>query len=280
MRVRWFEVDPDRYEEMVSVLLSRLHPNSQRIDGSGGDGGRDVQIVTGEDRQVTDVFELKSFTGRMTKGRRAQVAASLLRAAAIEPTSWTLIVPIDPTPGEEQWFADLGDRYPFPTTWRGKTWLDEKMAAYPDVVRYFLEGAAEEVVRLLAQLNQEEALLAAVPDALTRFEALHDRLNQIDPYYSYELSTGRLTERDRPSEAVLSVSYAGARVDVFEKYMGALVDRPITGSMRFAFREQDQAIMVEVQDALDYGYPVSIPSQVVEGVTLNAQVDWVEASPT
>jgi hypothetical protein len=52
------------YEDMVAVLLSRLHPKAQRIDGSGGDGGRDVQIplATG-----LEIFELKSFTGRLSR---------------------------------------------------------------------------------------------------------------------------------------------------------------------------------------------------------------------
>ena len=255
---------------MVAVLLSRLHPESQRIDGSGGDGGRDVQIVTGEDGQVRDAFELKSFTGRMTSGRRRQVARSLRRAASLEPRNWTLIVPIDPTPGEEQWFADLGDPYSFPTAWLGKTWLDEKMAAYPDIHRYFVEGAADEAVRLVAQLNQEQAIVTSAPDAIARLDRLHARLNEIDAYFTYELSMGQAARATRPSGAILSVSYAGARVDVFEKYKGALADRPIPVSMRFVFGPEHEAVMEEVQDALDYGYPVSIPSQVVAGVTLDA----------
>jgi hypothetical protein len=59
---------------MVAVLISRIHPEAQRIDGSGGDGGRDVQLPlpTG-----LEIFELKSFTGRMTATRRRQVEKSL-----------------------------------------------------------------------------------------------------------------------------------------------------------------------------------------------------------
>ena len=52
----------------MSVLLSRLHSNSQRIDGKGGDGGRDVQIFHAGDGSIVDAFELKSFTGRMNSG--------------------------------------------------------------------------------------------------------------------------------------------------------------------------------------------------------------------
>ena len=54
MQIRWEEIERQRYEDMGSVLLSRLHPDAQRVDGKGGDGGRDVQIVHGHDDQITD----------------------------------------------------------------------------------------------------------------------------------------------------------------------------------------------------------------------------------
>ena len=154
MSIRWEELGERKYEDMVSVLLSRLHPDSQRIDGQGDDGGRDVQIVHGGDGTITNAFELKSFTGRMNSGRRNQVKRSLERAAALEPARWTLVVPIDSTPGEMDWFRRMGENYGFPLEWRGKTWLDGKMAAHPDIRRYFVGGAKDEVYRLLLELNQ------------------------------------------------------------------------------------------------------------------------------
>ena len=132
MSIRRDDFEPQGYEDIVSVLLSRLHPDAQRIDGKGGDGGRDVQIVSGQDGQITDAFELKSFTGRMTFGRRKQVERSLKRAAALGPAQWTLVVPIDPTPAEEKWFRQLGTGYCFPTRWYGKTWLDGLCTKSPD----------------------------------------------------------------------------------------------------------------------------------------------------
>ena len=59
MSIRWNEFEPQKYEDMVSVLLSRLHPDAQRIDGKGGDGGRDVQIVRRPGGLITDAFELR-----------------------------------------------------------------------------------------------------------------------------------------------------------------------------------------------------------------------------
>ena len=157
MLIRWDELGRQRYEDMVSVLVSRLQPDAQRIDGKGGDGGRDVQIVRGQDDHITDAFELKSFTGRMTSGRRRQVEHSLKRAATLDPERWSLIVPIDPTPAEDRWFRQIRRGYGFPIAWFGRTWLDEKMSAFPDIRRYFLEGASDEVVRLLLELKNEQA---------------------------------------------------------------------------------------------------------------------------
>ena len=34
------DLDPGAHEDMVAVMISRLYPEAQRIDGSGGDGGR------------------------------------------------------------------------------------------------------------------------------------------------------------------------------------------------------------------------------------------------
>jgi hypothetical protein len=69
------------YEDMVAVLLSTLHPKAERLDGRGGDEGRDVQLRHPDGR--LDLHELKSFTGRLgrERGRRRQVEQSL-RAAA------------------------------------------------------------------------------------------------------------------------------------------------------------------------------------------------------
>ena len=42
MPIRWDELEPQRYEDIVSVLLSRLYPEAQRIDGKGGYSDRDT----------------------------------------------------------------------------------------------------------------------------------------------------------------------------------------------------------------------------------------------
>lgn len=266
MRIQWNDFEPRGYEDMVSVLLSRLHPDAQRIDGRGGDGGRDVQIVDGQDGSIIHAFELKSFTGRMTAGRRGQVKESLKRAASLGPARWTLVVPIDSTPAKDDWFRKLGKDYSFPIEWYGKTWLDEKMSAFPDIRRYFLEGTNDEVVRLLLELQNEQAIVTDVPDAIVRLRTLRERLNEIDPHYRYELSTGKDAADGRPTDVVFSVGFCDMRVDVYSKYLGATRDRPVTVKVKFLVDSDDEM----VQDALNYGLEATIPPHMVDSVTVDA----------
>ena len=64
-------------------------------------------------------------------------------------------------------------------------------ASQPHSCPDFAEGAAEEVLDRLIELNAEEAALAAdVPDAIDRLERIRKRLNEIDPYYTFSVSVG------------------------------------------------------------------------------------------
>ena len=266
MPVRWADLGPQAYEDMVSVLLSRLHLDAQRIDGKGGDGGRDVQIVHDPDGIITHAFELKSFTGRMTSSRRRQVARSLKRAAALNPARWTLVVPIDPTPAEDKWFRGLGAGYSFPMAWYGKTWLDQKMSAFPDIRRYFLEGAKDEVIQLLLELRGEQAIINSVPDAVVRLRTLRERLNEIDPHYRYEISTVTAESNRWPQDVVFSFWSAGVRVDAYPKYPGATEDRPVKVTAMVAFGPEDRLI----HEALGYGLEVTIPPHMISSLTIDA----------
>ena len=265
MLVPWEDLGAQKFEEMVSVLLSRLHPNSQRIDGKGGDGGRDVQIVDVGEGSITNAFELKSFTGRLFGGRRSQVKRSLERAAALEPSRWTLIVPIDPTPAEWQWFLQLQASHCFPLEWRGKTWLNEKMAAHPDIGKYFVEGTKDEVYSLLLQLHKEQAILFGVPDAVPRLESLRERLNEIDPYYRYELATVTGKANKWPSDVVFSVRQGDVRVDVYPKYSEAAKDRPVSIRATVAAGPEDLTIL----EPLGYGLATTIPHRMISGMTVD-----------
>ncbi len=238
-RVNWAE-HADKYEDMGSVLISILHPTSQRIDGAGGDGGRDVQMPTPDGLIL---YELKSFTGRLgaAGGRRRQVEKSLARAALLKPKSWNLVVPIDPTPEELDWFEGLKKNYPFDMNWLGKTWLDGQMARHPQIPRYFLEDGSNEAIRLLREFHEMQAAAESTTmgGATDGLRAIADRLNDISPFYAIEVNVG-------PD---------GVEVGVRPRYVGAERDAPILVQLEGRFPEsaEGRRLANQFREAIEYG---------------------------
>lgn len=242
------------YEDMVSVLISRLYPRVQRIDGSGGDEGRDVlmELPTG-----LEIFELKSFTRRLTNSRRQQIKRSLKRAAAHNPKAWHLVVPINPTGKELDWFKGITEPLEFQCDWLGLTWLEDMMAQHLDIPRYFLEGANDEVVHLLTELNKEQAVLKnGVSDAVERIEALAHRLNELDPYYNFGFTY-------HPGKPV--------SITVLPRYEGADKDRPIqmNGKFRFPNTPEGKKAALALQETLYYGTPSTIVGKFIESFKID-----------
>jgi hypothetical protein len=279
VRVRWEDLErTPLYEDMVSTLLSRLHPEAERIDGIGGDGGRDVQLRTA---QRLDLFELKSFTGRLTArnpNRRRQVEESLRTAAGLQPDSWSLIVPIDHNKEELKWFDNLRREYPFPLRWYGRTWLDDQMAAFPDIQRYYIEGISDEVLELLRELTAEQGALGrGAEDAIARLDRLRTRLNELDPQYRFELMPGQaeIAMEAFPQAAMYSQrqgEHGPVTIAVIPKYRDALRDRPILirVDLRFPDTEIGQEAASRFRAFMDYGDGAIVDKDNVQEIDVEA----------
>ncbi|QBI20221.1 hypothetical protein ER308_12020 [Egibacter rhizosphaerae] len=268
MRIDW--KDPavqHQYEDMVAVLLQILHPDAVHIEGSGGDGGRD--IVRKTDRGLV-IFECKRFADRLTDGRKDQIRRSLRKAAEHEPVEWNLVVPVNSTPAEEKFFERLQRKYDFPLHWLGRSWLDAQMASRPVVQRYFLEGAREELHQLLQDLPFAVDQMQSAADALPRIERIHTRLNELDVHYQYFLSTGSGMPHRASKQTVLSVHRGDVRLDVVPRHRGALASRPINGRFTVSFTAGDADIQEAFLRAIHFGEDVELPPSTVEGMTLDA----------
>ncbi|MEV6797655.1 hypothetical protein AB0M91_04825 [Micromonospora rifamycinica] len=195
---------------------------------------------------------MKSFTGRVTAPRRRQIERSLERAARHAPLEWRLVVPIDPTPAEERWFNTLGGKYQFECSWYGRTWLDNNLARHADIYRYYTQGAHGEAIELLRELSRESAAMArGVPDAVDRMKALSNRLNHLDPHYSFGISIDK---------------EGTAAVTVWPKYVGAERDQPlkIDGLFQFPNNIEGRASAKAFQEALDYGAPAVVHAENIK----------------
>jgi len=258
--IAWERLDPKTFEEMISVLISRLNPTVQRIDGAGGDGGRDIQILL---PSGLEIYELKSFTGRLDSSRRSQVTRSLRRASAHSPTAWHLVVPIDPTPTELEWFEGLKNTVDFTLHWLGLTWLTEKIALHRDISRYFLDGTNDEVVSILRELNSEQgALTGGIVDAIERLRALSARIAELDPFLGY---TTTIDENGQVS------------VTAIPKYQGAEIDRPVEVQARFTIASDNEQSVQRLKDALDYGIPTVFTAE--SGVSVEFEPNHLVGLP-
>ncbi|MEV2241063.1 FxSxx-COOH system tetratricopeptide repeat protein [Micromonospora sp. NPDC049891] len=141
--VPWSDYSADQVEQLVAAMLTRIMPEAQRVDGSGGDGGVDVRLpVVGG----LHIYEIKRFTERLKPGQRRQIQKSLLSAVRSQATmvAWTLVVPLDPTPTELEWFeSHLQGLSPVPITWMGRTAIEAHLSAHGDLLRTFAPGSVE-----------------------------------------------------------------------------------------------------------------------------------------
>lgn len=254
--IDWLEVGAGgRFEKIVGVLLSNLHPGSRRIDGAGGDGGRDHQFQI-DDKLV--VWQSKYFIGRLSTGnRKRQITNSLITVAAMQPDSWTLVTPMVPTPEELEWFGKLQLDYPFSLIWCAGDWLDTQLAEHPQIVRHFM-GAHDEYVALVRELRMEQdALVDGLPAARERLEALAAKIDDSDPFYSLVLTidSGLVTA-------------SGLR----PKYVGAELDSPITlrWSVVTGPSPADQSAIDAMRTAFEWGEPVTLPATHVRNFEVRA----------
>jgi hypothetical protein len=245
----------ERFETIIAVLLSTLHPDSERIDGAGGDEGRDHQLRTAT---RLDIWQSKYFLDRLSIGnRKNQILSSLQSAAAHQPDTWTLVTPMEATPAELRWFDGLQSRYPFPLVWRRGSWLTARLAENPGIARYFM-SATEEYVALLRELQQEQdALVDGLVGAQARLESLSSRIDAANPFYRVEItvSGGQLRS-----------------VALIPKYKGAERDSPITVKFNVSMGTSpaDEKLKEALQDALDWGEEVHIPAENVSDFLLSA----------
>ncbi|NYI44959.1 hypothetical protein BJ993_002039 [Nocardioides aromaticivorans] len=254
--IDWAEVGAGgRFEKIVGVLLSTLNPGSRRIDGAGGDGGRDHQFHI--DGQLL-VWQSKYFLGRLSTGnRKRQITESLITAAALQPDHWTLVTPMVPTPEELAWFNNLQPDYPFPLAWCAGDWLEAQLAGHPQIVRHFM-GANDQYVQLLRELQQEQdALVDGLPAARPRLEAIAAKVEASDPFYSvaFTIDAGQITSASlRP------------------KYVGAELDSPITLSFNVVSGTSpaDQEVRNALEAAFEWGEPATLPATHVRDFEVRA----------
>jgi hypothetical protein len=254
--IRWEGLDPARVERAIKMLVRRLHPTAQGIDGTGGDGGRDVRWDSPEGLVI---FEIKSYSARLTNSQKRKIKASLTNAATHRPIRWVLVVPLDPSPAEESWFDGLRQEFAsIALEWRGRDWLDEQFAAHADLRRY-VEGSDYDLLERARELGHEQAALAnGAADLVSRVNTLvHGRAQELSPNWRVDVTT-------HDGGTVLHYS---ARVPD-----AATLD-PVVFKPTFTFPTGDpdaQVAMRQLEQSFHYGAGATVSGQYISRFEIDA----------
>ena len=280
----------------MSVLLFQERPSAWRRRPSQGDGGLDVGEPNPDGYHV---HQIKGFTGSMTSSRRRQVGHSLQRILE-DPrldrpvTGWSLVVPMDPTSEDEDWFRQLTAQAPFPCDWKGQPFWDSEASKHAHVIDYYLrDGKArlEGRVRDLQHLLDQPGTPLRAADVSGKLESLRAAINRDDPHYRYEFSTSATapTARLEPGLVMTRAEQLAdggwLSIDVFARYPYATEDAPIGGSMNIVIPgDTDQAgsgsLRADVQAFLDFGRGLELPEGTIQDLVMRAPAGLAGEAPS
>ncbi|GHE06881.1 hypothetical protein [Klenkia taihuensis] len=250
----WAAYDPAKVERVAKILV-REACGATGIDGSGGDLAQDLRH-DGPDGLT--IYEVKSFAKRLTSKQKRQIKASLARAVELhEPFSWVLVIPLDPTTAELDWFYKLKSEFSdVVLEWFGLDWLDGKVAGRESLISY-VEGANYTLLRRALQAGAEREALATGNDYLARLNSLHDLGDTISPHWRLEVG-------DSPW---------GPATTLTAQREDAPTEDPVELTPRFRFPGEDPEAVEAHERLLRWfrlGGDVEIPGRFVEEVRVTA----------
>ena len=259
-RIEWTRKTADEVEDAVSMILCRLNPAAFRVRPSRGDGGIDVCVPKGDGHY--EVYQVKKFAENLSPNQKRQIAKShlQLRNFAAEHgwtiDRWYLVLPLDPTPENVQWFEELASEGSFPCEWRGLSHVEGWVAQFPDVVDYYFEDGRARLQEALAQFtalsgipmspdsvpNAQSFPTLAPSDVQNGIAQLRETLNARDPHYLYDFAVSGEPPA-RPAAGSYPPSLAARHVrpiansfvtfDVHARCAESLKERPITVTMKW-----------------------------------------------
>jgi hypothetical protein len=284
--VNWEREPGEKVEEFVAALLLLKYPHGNRPTPSGGDRGVDVRVWNPDGY---DIYQVKRYSRALSAAQARRVEESwgtfVAQTLPVLPVrSWTLVTPWEPTNPRLDWLDELTAGHGIRTGWMGGSSLDGLAAQNPALVEYFFGDGGERLHRLMAdvlragsdlpQRRPAEDLLEALT---TKVRGLAASLNEVDPFYRYEVQirAGRVNEQAwdadlHTASPVAWVHYRQLDEDTFLvlRLLSRCAEsprlRPITASVELDV-PTDSPERRAVEDWLRYGAPFrDVPGSVTD----------------
>lgn len=196
--IPWSELEGGTVERVAAAFIALRHPRANMITPSRGDKGIDILDVADDGTLI--VYQVKRYTGPLSARQRREVEGSLdtmLEQVAVhqDVSRWNIVMPWNPTTENLEWLDRLAQQIaPINLRWVDKARLDAWASQLPGVADYLLPGGGNQRDDLLTQ-----ALASRLPDPSTvqgaallgvaqaHAQLLHRALDEVDPFYRYEI---------------------------------------------------------------------------------------------
>lgn len=275
MKVDWAQPG-EVMENLAAVLLRRENPLATQIRPSRGDGGIDVRVPlpTGG----FEIYQVKKFNSNLDTSQLRQIKDSYeslhkyCDASGLDVRAWHLLMPLNPTKENIEWFDHLTNDAGHSCDWRGRDYLDGLAAKFPDVVDYYLHDGADRLERVVGEMLQlfqlqkksDGAGVLTPAQAIEHLRGLQPLLDT-DPHFRYGVSL----EPVMPDLKAMGTGFVAAMsqgwgddgaitVKIYPRFAEALEYRPIPGTLTFSV-EPGSASEKAVHEFIKYGAPLVTP---------------------
>jgi hypothetical protein len=276
LSINWDQLGQPRFDRVVESLVKRRYRADEvrAVNGRGGDGGLDIEILTADGRLI--ILQLKyfpeGFSGGFAKSRRPQIKDSFNTAQERQPDEWTLVVPTVLTDTESAFVSGLGgdasDGRGPKITVVDRDELDDWLADDPTLDKYFQRDPTTTLAEFARDFGQEKAaLLGGTEDLASRISNLGGVTDTLDPDWTLDFArTGD-----------------GVQMAVRPQHPKAVETNPIRVSVELSsgLTEEQTAVVRDLHRALDYGASnaVRIPRTAVDKIDVSGPAFLAGARP-
>lgn len=258
-RIPWERQNGDDVEAMIAMFVVGDRPGTLRVSPGQGDGGIDLLWRGSDSAKKVEIYQVKRHSQRLIASQKNKIKKSLERALGRcaknrwTLTKWHLVLPLDFTEKEMQWFTDLCKSHGVHGKVVGLAQVELWCAKHPYVVDYYLRDGSEAVgshvsdlTRIVDGLGPVAELKARPADedftvdtAANIIDIATNALNLQDPHYEYRVLTS-FGSVPPPDHALFVTQRETHRADgsvltvqIFERFHGAHQFRPIPMSVKF-----------------------------------------------
>ncbi|RRQ26143.1 hypothetical protein DK926_19275 [Rhodococcus sp. Eu-32] len=268
MEVDWPRLGRDKFDYVVEALVRRQWDGLANVtipDGRGGDEGIDIEVRRGDHLSIYQLkFFEDGFSGDRKTTRRRQIRNSYIRATALQPDKWLLVVPTKLTPGERQFVEDLQEQGGPEVVVFDRVELNNLMINFPDVYNYLGRDQMEANAVLFGR--ETDSLFNGIADLSERTLAL-GRLadSSVDPYWGIDFTR---------TDGVFSYELAPKTADSHTK-------SPIRFTVTTRFGPEQAELAKALRATIDFGSsdPVLLPADVVHSLKIDGP-DFIAGTET